>query len=696
MFVLILCQFIIYFPVGYLFLNNRIKSFHFFEKFSLCVTLGLITDMIILSIIGIIYVGYEVLISITVIAYGLILIPKIFKITRETKEKTISGYSNNNFLLREKLHFVRKLKTVNRGLLQDLIPVLVLLLVVGHFSLIGDYIGWPTGYDAINSGFLTSLINYNHKLETNLSPISPAEPWFEPFGFPLMSSNLSLLFNIFPGESVLVLATTIIILILLLVYVAVFRLTKSSSLAVMALFSGFYIYPITNDIRFLEKWLIGYYYNTPYPTLFGYLAVLQFIVLQFTIPKELGARFLSKLSTAILLLGIGLAYTPFIILPIVYIVFAYLGKKVFPDILLFVRRLKTKSVNKNVLSHAIFERKSWYRVIILVTIPIIFYIIFTPNTSTIDLGKFSTLIQRIQTNSYYYSGIVLNPDIFDNLTGIWTVITSIIAIISLIKHNRVNLTVFYLMLSTPILITASLGNLFGDVTWFLFPGRLFAFLIIFDWIMLAIYINDILIRIVKKSLNTEFTLSLARISISLSLITVFFLPSLLSHLTLEQADSWDWWSGRDVFKNDYSLFSWVSKNTNITDLIMVDYSYASRSIHSFSLKNVTHNPFPNMPKDVELDKDNIIAWERPGLLKSFIDRYDVKYILLDSQPFHRVGGEEGGDDKNHHKLFNVNEYNELFRKMPFLQLVKEYGSSSLYRVIKENQSTSQQYLSTYH
>jgi len=193
---------------------------------------------------------------------------------------------------------------------------------------------------------------------------------------------------------------------------------------------------------------------------------------------------------------------------------------------------------------------------------------------------------------------------------------------------------------------------------------------------------------VKKSLNTELTLSLARISISLSLIAAFFLPSLLSSLTLEQADNWDWIFGREVFKNDYALFSWISKNTNSSDLIMVDYSYASRSIHSFSLKNVTHNPFPSTPKDVELDKDNIIAWERPGLLKSFIDRYNVKYILLDSEPFHRVSGEAGGDDTHHHKLFTVNEYNEIFRKMPFLQLVKQFNTSSLYKVINENQSKS--------
>jgi len=692
MFLLVLAQFVIYFPVGYLFLNKRIKSFHFLEKFTLFVTFGLTTDVIILSIMGFLYVGYEVLISITAIAYGLILVPKIIKIIRG-REKNISGTDKDNSQLR-KFYFVQKLRLLPRKLLQNLVPILVLLLVVGHFSLVGDYIGWPPGIDAINHGFLTSLLNHNHKLETNLSPTAPDEPWFEPFGFHLISSNLSLLFNIFPGESILAFATTILILIFLLIYSAAYRLTGSTSLAVLSLFSGFFIYTITSDARFLEKWLIGYYYNTPYPTLFGYLTLLQFIVLQFIVPtKEVKSRFLSYLTTGLSIISIGLAYTPFIILPLVYI-FASIAKKAISNILSSISRFKTINNNKSPLIRILVNRKNLFLIIFLVTISIFIYVIMIPHGSTISLGKFSTLIQRVQANAHYYSTAVLVPETLYNLTGIWTVITSIIAIMSLVKGNRVKLTVFYLMMSTPILITL-LANLVVDVTWFLFPGRLFAFLIIFNWIMLAAYINDILQRILKKRLSTKLALSVARASISLSLITAFFLPSILSSLTLEQADNWDWLFGREVFKNDYALMSWMSKNTNSSDLIMVDYSFASRSIHSFSIKNVTHNPFPSTPKDVELDKDNIIAWERPSLLKSFIDRYDVKYILLDSEPYHRVSGEAGGDDTYHHKLFTVNEYNEIFGKMTFLKLVKQYGTSSVYKVINENRSTLQQNHQTY-
>lgn len=684
MFLLVVGQFVIYFPVGYLLLNYRIKSLHYVEQFSLCVSFGLIIDMILVSIIGILYVGYEVLLSVTAVSYALIVLPKIVRVIRNLQIKTIyrgdDEDHDKNFVIKQIFHLLHTIKIKMRTS-HGIVQILVVFLVIGHFSLVGEYMGWPPGLDAINSGLLTSLINYNHKLGSNLSPLSN-DPWFEPFGFSIMSSYSSLLFKIFPGEAVLVVATTIMILIFLLIYTAAYRLTGSLSFAVLALISGFYIYPITSDVRFLEKWLIGYYYNTPYPNLLGYLTLLQFIILKFIVPsKDHQAKIRSNITTGAALTGIALAYTPFIILPAIYILGSFAKRFIF----CFISRLKKVRVNNINLYRAIGEKRNRYLVISLLILTIVIYAILVSGVSIINIEKFGLLFQRIGANSYYYSGVVLNLGIFTNLTGIWTIITSVIATLSLIKRNRVNLTIFYLIMSIPILVTATYQNLVGDITWFLFPGRLFAFLLIFDWIMLVTYANDFLNMSLKK-VSKEFPTSLVRSSIAISLIISFFLPSFLSQLTLEQADKWDWNFGRDVFKNDYALFAWLSKNTNSSDLIMIDYSYDSRSIHSFSLKNLTHNLFPSTAADIERDKDNLMVWERPSLLKSFVDRYDVKYILVDSEPFHTVPPEVGGDNIHTHKLFTVDEYNKIFRHMPFLEPIKHFGSSSLYKVINGNQS----------
>ena len=86
----------------------------------------------------------------------------------------------------------------------------------------------------------------------------------------------------------------------------------------------------------------------------------------------------------------------------------------------------------------------------------------------------------------------------------------------------------------------------------------------------------------------------------------------------------------------------LASNVNESDLIMTDYTYTSKSIQSFSLKNVTANPYPSSPLEVERAKDNVIAWDRPSLLRSFLRTYEVKYILLDSELGHRIPPEIGG------------------------------------------------------
>jgi hypothetical protein len=137
------------------------------------------------------------------------------------------------------------------------------------------------------------------------------------------------------------------------------------------------------------------------------------------------------------------------------------------------------------------------------------------------------------------------------------------------------------------------------------------------------------------------------------------------------------------FRNDYDLLAWVSHNVNMSDLIMTDYTYTSEFIQSFSLKNVTgtHNLILT-PTDYERAKDSVIAWDRPTLLRSFIDRYDVKYILLDSEPAHRIPPEIGGNDQYTNRIFTADQYREIFSHMPFLKVVKQVGSSAVYKVIK--------------
>jgi hypothetical protein len=684
----VLLQFLIYFPTGFLLLDGKIKSAPFIVKFPIFVSFGLIITTIIVSAIGVIYIGNGVLPVLVIISYGIL----IFKLYRSKLDYRICNFK----------------KSLKNFGIPHIASLLLFMFVISHFSWVVAYLKWPPGLDAIYHGFYTSVLVHNHRLQANLAPIAPSQSLFEPFGLHVMAAQLSFLFGIFPGEALLILVTAIIISILLLLYSLVYILTKSTAFSTVALLSGFYIYPIVTDIRFLEKWLIGYYYNTPYSNLFGYLPLLEFIAFVFVIFDENQKTTIFKLSILLTLAAIAITYTPFITLPIIYIFSAYIIKRYhnFKDAFYPIRQLflylrSSQKLRNNNLTDYMFYSTARRNVFVktnLITIMIIgilsiFSIAFMMNFGTILQTDLFKLLHRVQSNSYYYSGIVLRPDFFVNFTGIWTLLSSGLAIVSIVKRNRVNFSVFYLLFSVIIIVSTIFGKVVNDYIWALFPGRLFAFLIIFDWIMLITYISDFVgwfvnnklwpKNIGKKYHNDEHILQISRALISLVVIFMFFLPSVVSHITFEQANQWGWIVATPHFRNDYDLFRWVSLNTNISDLIMTDYTYTSRSIQSFSLKNVTATPFPHSPAEIERAKDNVIAWDRPTLLRSFINRYDVKYILLDSEWGHRIPPEIGGNDQYTYRIFTADQYREIFSHMPFLKVVKQVGSSALYKVIEQ-------------
>ena len=673
-FLSIFVQFIIYFPTGYLILEKRIKHTPFIIKFPIFVSFGLLVMTIAVSVTSIVYIGGSTLPAFGIISYGFL----IFKL-RKTK------------LSRDK--FVTSLKHLST--IPNISTVIAFAFVISHFCWVMAYLGWPPGVDAISHGLLTSILDHNHRLQRSLAPVAPSEHWFEPFGFHVMAAQLPFLFGIFPGEAILILATAIIILILLLIYSLVYFLTKSTMFSVAALLSGFYIYPVVSDMRFLEKWLMGYYYNTPYANLFGYLSLLEFIAFALVIFDENRKDSIYRLVLLLSLVGITITYPPFVFIPIVYLCLIYIIRsKGFRGKLssLLSRSFYSKNFQKLQTNSKgqIFYRLSKKSTFIIVgSIMVAIFLIISTVILLVNFKDLQitilTIFQRVQTNSYYYSGVVLRPDLLVNYTGIWTLVTSALAILSLIKKNRMNLSIFYLMLSSLVLISTILGKSVNEYVWFSFPGRLLAFLVIFDWIMLLTYTNDFVIRFSNNnSWARVFTLRNSRLLISIVLISVFFMPSVLSQITLEQAKEYGWVVATPNFRSDYELLAWVSKNVNESDLIMTDYTYTSKSIQSFSLKNVTANPYPSSPLEVERAKDNVIAWDRPSLLRSFLRTYEVKYILLDSELGHRIPPEIGGDDRYDSRIFNPNQYIQIFSHMPFLKIVKQVGSSTLYKVLNEN------------
>jgi len=555
-----------------------------------------------------------------------------------------------------------------------------------YFANLTTLLGWAPGVDSLNHGLLTNLLILNQKIQTTLKPIAPTQPWFEPFGFHILTANMSLSLNIYPGESMLLLSSIISLLTIMICFTTVYYITRSNSLSILSGLSGFFIFPIITSTHFLEQWFLGFYYNTPYPNLFGFFFLTLFIMVYFILNNK-KERIFYAIMTIISLTGILLSYSPFIILPLSFFIFTkifkiikrgYIGKKII------------EKIDKNHPNNK--REKTIYIVNIIAVITIIFLILSISNY-ILDLYKssshdnnFLTLLNRIKNNTYYYTSAVLEPSSFTNISGYWILSILGLSIISIIKRNRKRLSYFYVFTASLLLIS-SFSQVLNNLLWFMLLGRIFAFMFLLSGIMMSIYIHDFLNWLANsKRLNIQNNLkedlkNYASLLLSSLIIMFLFMPSLISNISLEQGSYWGWMVANADFKNDFKLFSWISNNINKKDLIMNDYTYTSKKIFSFSLANVTAIPIPILPAEVELAKDNALVWDKPTLLKSFIERYHVKYLLLDSDENHRVPPEIGGMDENIPRAYTPSDYKEILSHMPFLLKIKEYGLSTLYKVI---------------
>jgi hypothetical protein len=683
----VLIQFLVYFGPGYLLLQRQVNTFPFVVKLPMYISVGMLLVTIVLSVIGIFYIWDYSLIAIGMTSYALIIVKVLLRGRRSTVDKLLSTIRS---------HFG----------LSSIIPICLFSFIIGIFAYISGYLGWPQPGDAFVHGFLTNLLVNNQILQTTLDPVAPLALWASPFGFHVVAANLSIVFDIFPGASIHVLAITIMILSLMLIYCLTYILSRSVLISLLASLSGFYISSIFN----MEYWLIGYYYNGIYPCLFGYLAILAYLTSQFyaRIANNVKASTYWP-SSLISLSGIAIIYPPFAILPAIHFVGTNVFvKKKFGDKIFSLTALTARyRINRQIQNRRrtpIFSRirkreltkYALYSTAGVIIILIIVYVLPAVWNSQISQLTYSIsrMVLRVEQVSFQFS---LTAETFfaSSTDAGLTFLTMAVAVIAIVKRKLVYLASSYLLFSVALLL--SVWDATANYFWFILPRRLFVFLIIFNWITILtyarIFTNYLVSRLViseSRSSRTKFLERSIRPIMVFVLIAlppaIIFLPDLFSNAQLIEADRWVGWFSRSlIFENDYNLLAWISENINSKDLIMVQNSYGTSILHSMAIKNVTSSVLglPEPEQKIQVAFDNQIAWERPQLLKEFVERYNVKYVLLLSAPVSWGYSNPiilGGDTLLHIQKYNLQGYSSIFSNMSFLEPEKTFGSSVLYRV----------------
>jgi hypothetical protein len=657
-------------------LERRLRSIPFFIKLPLILALGIVIVDITIGVISIFYIGNLTFVFVGLISYALLLARFISegKVNKQNIRKLITDYLT----------------------LPSAISFLAIVLIVSHFSFVAGYMGWPPQGDIIAHGLLTSLLVHNGALQTTLTPINPSSPWFEPIGLHTLAATFSHTFQIFPAVAVFVVGTTVIILIVLLVYSIIYMLTRSIVFAALGLMSCFYV----SSANSLEYWLVGIYYNGPYANLFGLLALLVYVAVQFAVSSVNNISNIRGNTILVLtsIFGILVIYPPLSFLPVIYFIASrfFLARKIVKFFSVSLRRRYNVSKGIRTLRSQVI-----IAIALLIVVGLIAFALsrgYSELDPLIDGAssvphRISEIIQRLGIFSFHYSFSLNN--LVQDLQGILIILTMMAAIISIIKRQYIYISSFYLWASGMLVLSS--WDLTSDYLWFILPRRIFIFVSVLMWIMLLVYIKlaitwlistrNLSISIRQRTLNPSILKYCIVAGITVP-IALFFLPYLISHATLEEADqSGAWFPRSEFFRNDYNILVWMNNNIDPNDLIMVDNSLTSLYINSLSLKNLTTTI--SVQSNIQRAFENQIVWERPELLEEFIERYDVKYVVLLTPSFQRSLINLGGDAMFHFNKYTNLGYRSFFDNMPFLESIAQYGDATVYKVnMTQNNSLS--------
>lgn len=617
-----------------------------FIRLLIYTTLGLFTVTIISYILGFIIINKFVLFSIIVIF--------ILPIIRGTKK------INYNFV------YIRKFLS-----LDNVVPFILFIITFTYFIKVIGIFKWPPPGDIFNHGLYTSILIYNQKITTTLGPYAPsvlAIPAIS--GIHVMSALISMITGIFPGEAVFIMGGVISILIPLILYSLVFLYTRSILFSLMGFFSVFLIGPG------LERWIYGYFYNGPYPNLFGFLAIIFFITyqkIQNDYGNETSDSKRKNVVTIIIILGVLFTYPPFVVYPLLYYT---------------LLTICDKNTRENTIINIKKLAYSYPPLVIIITFLFIVASMIMNRNFLLQIlrGLISYLSKAYGRLSYS----IYVPLFYKSAIGVAIIVAGFISILFLVKQLHYNLGLFYLIIFVPVMF--SLHPALFPYFSLILPNRSLMLCALISWVLILILISDIFPNYENISIRLTFQnhqylgrckVNYKALFSSLCLLIVF-VPSLVTTLQFEPAHRYSWLL-RHGFTDDYDVLLWASENILSDALIMNDYSYDSRYLLSFSLKNVSSK----YHFDTDYERNRAIEiqyfWENKldnGMLFKLIEKYNVSYILVTSQKSYHNWVGINGDDRYTTKAFKPEEYKIFFNDLPLLELMFEKGESGIYRIKK--------------
>lgn len=557
---------------------------------------------------------------------------------------------------------------------ENILPLFLFIGTILYFVLSVDYLRWPPAGDVMKThGPLVSLIEFYGKL-----PIAPGSIIIAyPPGFHGFVATVNTLLGVYPGEAVLIVAASVIALIPPMVYSATFLATNSKHLSFVAFLSTFIVYPSWH----LQKWIVGYFYNGPYPNLTGYLIIFTFVIAVIALSLDFQARTWPMIKKFFLLLiltilSLLVTYPNFAIILSLFAILAMaiLHSSIKNELVLAVGRFLRLNLAKKLLSLVIFVS----------ILSVIFFALVNLHLLEIASGYLTSgPIPENIANAYAIS----MSDFFDSISGIASVIAFPCAIYLFLKKKHLWLDLFYLLLFILLLLSVD-GTLLRYV-WIIMPNRSIVIAYVLSWIILAVTAYDVERHAIKSARriyisvrNRRFLVSTCLYQVTITLLVILlFVPSISGYVSFDLTKKLGWFQHADNFQTDFESLEWINKNVPSDALIMNDGSYVSRYAESLSLKNMTNwiwaeSAFPERASDL------FAIWNDPRnepYITGMLKKYNVSYIFSTSERIYI-----GRDILWVSRPYDPEIYAKIFDEYPFLEAVYKSGSTRIYKVVHIN------------
>jgi len=554
---------------------------------------------------------------------------------------------------------------------ENLVPLLLFVITICYFASVAAYWTMPPVGDIVwGHGPFVSVIEAEGRV--SVKSVWLSSPY--PLGFHATVATFNQIFRLYPGQAVLVLGVVISALLPLIIYSIVFIFTRSILLSSVGYLSTFYVHSSGN----LEKFILGPFFNGPYPNLMGYLILFTYIALLCFAP-DLPSKpnrkwfwFIGSLIFGALLI----TYPSFSLLLIII------------NIIPWVQSIRSQHPPKLLPKTLVF----FGIIFSLVALCLAFLYVHSFLQSIMQDAQ--SLLSQLQESKIYYS---ISPvSFFDDPSGIIAILAIPFALYLYRRHQK-RIALIYIIIVALVALSL-IPVLFNYFLFFIFPSRTLVISFALAWPIILIGLNSFVDEPMSQGLSNMFNRVYVRVKLFFSerrkilnatprydhifavLIGIIILgPYFYGHLSFRCANTLAWSVIKSAdFENDFAALEWLHLNADPYALILNDGSWTSMYILSMSMKNITFFPY-NVWTHPERAKELWQIWQEPANIThvaELLRKYNASYIFSTSEN----GYFDSYERVYKVKLFSPSTYASIFDMYTFLEPVFLSKETRIYKV----------------